>query len=177
MAVVVKTFEKVFNSAKLQEELQAALVGPQGITWAGFDRLDDRRYQPAPGPRVISRVTINGVVTEDIAQPGELRFVYENELTPEEDGVLDGVLGAHDAALLTLLQQEEDQDAVDFDELLLTTFPEYKVDISELQAQLDLIPNNPTKQALQECRQMFTKIRKLFRVVIRSQRGDSVVAG
>ena len=116
MALIVKTVLKPLNADQLMAELAALPIA--GVTWAGFDKVDDRRYGPMAAAREIGHSVSNGVRVSDTANPGELRITTSRDLTAPETTSLDSILAAHNAATLSAEQQRQDQDTTDLSQLL-----------------------------------------------------------
>lgn len=169
MAALVKIVGKDFNPDRLREDLEGAgfagLLTGQG--WAGFARISRRRYTPNAGPRIVGRTVINGAVSEDTAQPGELRFQSSRDLTPAEDAALDAALAAHDANMLSAEQVREDQDETDLTALLQTDRATY---IAHLQNWSGY--GNAQKFAAAE--DMFRIVGKILRLLLRRERGATI---
>ncbi len=122
MADEVRTTLKDYNRDLLIEELVAAPLPFESLDLAGFVRLGDFRGTPAPGPRVI--VDDKVANTQDIAQPGEIRFVFTTALTVGEGAALDTLLTNHVSTVHTADQDRLNQDVTDLDELELA-FPNW----------------------------------------------------
>ena len=145
-----RTVLKDFNRDLLIEQLTGPALPFESLHLAGFVRLGRFRGTPAPGPRVISS---NGVAgTQDIAQPGEIRFVFTTALTGAEGSALDAMLAAHVSTNRTAAQDRFQQDEDDFDQLE-SLFPDY-----------DSLNNG----------QRFAFLKLLARVVIRDRRNSSI---
>lgn len=169
MAAVVKIALNDFNPDRLGEELVAAGLMPliTSLGWAGFERVTPRRYTPAAARRVVGMSSVNGVRTEDLADPGELRFGLTRDVTPTEAATLDGVLSAHDAALLSAEQVRQDKDEADLDTLLATERQAYLTALQDWDGMT-------SAQKLAATRAMFLTIGKLFRVILRRERGAAI---
>lgn len=122
MADETRTVLKDFNRDLLIEQLVAAPLPFESLHLAGFVRLGRFRGTPAPGPRVI--VDDKVANTQDIAQPGEIRFVFTTALTVGEAASLDTLLTAHVSTNRTREQDRLDQDQTDLD-TLETNFPNF----------------------------------------------------
>lgn len=118
MVTVTKTGPATINVDRLLEELATLTIPPAGFGIAGYHRLDDRRYEANTAPTVIGQRSENGVVTEDIAQPGELRFRYAVALSAPQDAALVGALAAHNATQTSGEQQRQDLDEQEITGLL-----------------------------------------------------------
>jgi hypothetical protein len=70
---------------------------------------------PAPGPRVLTDDKVAN--TQDIAQPGEIRFVFTTALTGAEGTALDTALTNHDSTDRLNRQARIDTDLTDLDTL------------------------------------------------------------
>ena len=123
MADDTRTVRKNFNRDLLREELTASALPfelrPDGdieMELSGFVRRNQFEFNPSPNPRQISRDGKAGTV--DLADPGELRFVFTAALTRPEGVVLDGLLAAHDATQRTAEQLRQEQDVTDLDALI-----------------------------------------------------------
>ena len=117
-----RTVQKDFNRDLLREQLTGSALPFESLHLAGFVRLGRFRGTPAPGPRVISSDGVAG--TQDIAQPGEIRFVFRTALTAGEGAVLDSLLANHVSTNRTARQSRLQQDEDDFDQLE-SLFPNY----------------------------------------------------
>lgn len=115
MADEVRTTLKDYNRDLLIEQLVAAPLPFEKIDMAGFVRLGDFRATPAPGPRVITDDKVAN--TQDIAQPGEIRFIFTTALTVGEGAALDTLLTNHVSTVHTADQDRLNQDVTDLDEL------------------------------------------------------------
>ncbi len=102
MATLIKSAVKDFNPDRLKDELEVASILPEGVLWAGFERINNRLLQPA---EQISKATGQPDV---VYPPGELHFDY-----PTDPGAaLDTILAAHDATLLSRSQTNADRDII-----------------------------------------------------------------
>ena len=124
MADVTKTVVKDFNLPLLTEEIAATVVPAYGLMLAGFDRGAPGFYTAFSAAKVIGTISDSTGVTEDIAQPGELRFEFRNPLTGPEDTALDAALAAHNATVRTAEQIRKAQDGTDATQLL-ADYPNY----------------------------------------------------
>lgn len=115
MADETRTVLKDFNADLLIEQLVASALPFESKHFAGFVRLGQFRATPAPGPRVI--VDNKVANTQDIAQPGEIRFVFTTALTVGEAAALDTLLAAHVSTNRTAEQDRLNQDKADLDQL------------------------------------------------------------
>ena len=152
MASEVRTVLKDFNRDLIREELDASALPFQTIDLAGFVRKGNSRFvgEPAPGPKVITEDKVAG--TQDIAQPGELRFEFATALTGPQGAILDALLNSHDATQHTASQDRRRQDVLDF-------------------AALEL--NHPNIGTMTDA-QLRTYISTLARVVIRENRDANI---
>lgn len=116
MADDIRTVLKNFNPALLEEELTASALPFVSVFLAGFISAGQNEVQPSPTPRVITRDGVAG--TEDLADPGEIRFVFTTALTVAEGVVLDNLLTAHGSTGTTSEQDREAQDVLDLDQLI-----------------------------------------------------------
>lgn len=117
--ILVKT--KEFNSPAIRDEL-GAISGLQliSVQWAGFEsvRGDLNRIDPFPeATRVIARSERGGVVTEDVAESGEIRFDSRNPLTAGEVSSIEVVLDSHDSSVDHSSQTKQRQQIADQAEL------------------------------------------------------------
>ncbi len=113
MATLVKFMNKDMNFERLREEIIAAgLPSGFGALLAGFTRINGRLYEPFLTTQVISTASDPGGGPDitDSADPGELRFRFDPDLTGPQETTLDGVLTAHDATNLSTGQQNNDSD-------------------------------------------------------------------
>jgi hypothetical protein len=116
MVYKYKIVNKNINLEKLTEEMTAAGFSNFGFLLAGFNRLNDRVHQPNAAQKVIATSTGQ---PDDLADPGEIRFRTEEELTGQEETDLDAVYAAHDYTILTAEQTRIDVDLIDIDQLLV----------------------------------------------------------
>lgn len=122
MARELRTTLKDYNRDLLIEQLVASPLPFEFLDMAGFVRLGQFIATPAPGPRVITDDKVAN--TQDIAQPGEIRFVFTIALTVGQDVDLDTLLTNHVSTLHTVDQDRLNQDQTDLD-LLETNFPNF----------------------------------------------------
>lgn len=122
MADEVRTTLKDYNRDLLIEELVAAPLPFESVDMAGFVRSGNFIATPAPGPRVITDDKVAN--TQDIAQPGEIRFVFTTALTVGEGAALDTLLTNHVSTVHTAEQDRLNQDNTDLD-TLETNFPNF----------------------------------------------------
>ena len=122
MADEVRTTLKDYNRDLLIEQLVAAPLSFESLDMAGFVRLGNFIATPAPGPRVITDDKVAN--TQDIAQPGEIRFVFTTALTVGEGAALDTLLTNHVSTVRTADQSRLEQDETDLDQLE-SLFPGY----------------------------------------------------
>ena len=118
MVRVIKFMNKDLNLGRLQEELEAAGFPETGLLLAGFERTGKEQYKPNAARKVISTQTSGGTVTEDFADPGELRFSFERELSIPQDEALGRVLANHDATMMSKSQINQDVDAIQVETLI-----------------------------------------------------------
>ncbi len=119
MADEVRTVLKNFNRDLLREELTASALPYESLHLAGFIRLNQAVGTPAPADVVITRKReTDGSYTEDLAAPGEIRFVFTTALTGAEGTALDALLTAHDSTDRTQEQNRQIQDNDDVDTLV-----------------------------------------------------------
>jgi len=118
MPRLIKVHLKDFNASKLSEELSGI---PVRVSFAGFvpslpgsDRLI---FTPASQRREVERRFDGKGLTVVEADPGEMYFDSDRELTAEEIVQLDAILSSHDSANLTAEQVRQDQDRTDLEEL------------------------------------------------------------
>jgi len=113
MATLVKIANKDINFERLREEMDAAgLPAGFGALIAGFNSINNRLHQPFLTTQIISRASdpAGGPDITDSADPGELRFRFDPDLTAPQEATLDGLLTAHDATNLSTAQQNNDTD-------------------------------------------------------------------
>jgi hypothetical protein len=112
---------KDFNQPSIREELLAISGLPAISTqFAGFENVrgELNRIRPFPeATRVIARTERGGVITEDVAARGEVRFDSRNPLTAGEVSAIEAVLDSHDAAVDHSSQTKQRQQAADQAEL------------------------------------------------------------
>lgn len=114
MASEVRTVLKDFNRELIRDEIDASVLPFESMDLAGFVRKGNSRFvgEPAPGPKVISEDKVAG--TQDIAQPGEIRFEFTTALTVPQGATLDALLTAHDATVHTASQDRRREDVNDY---------------------------------------------------------------
>lgn len=122
MADETRTVLKDFNRDLLIEELLASIVPFETLDMAGFVRQGQFIATPAPGPRVIAEDKVAN--TQDIAQPGELRFVVTSVLSGVEAVALDAALSSHVSTVRTAEQTRLEQDDADLNTLEIQ-FPNF----------------------------------------------------
>ena len=113
MATLIKFMNKDMNFERLREEIIAAgLPDGFGALLAGFNQVNRRLHEPFASRQVISRSSDPGGGPDitDSADPGELRFRHDPDLTGPQETTLDGVLTAHDATNLSTGQTNSDTD-------------------------------------------------------------------
>lgn len=169
MPTLVKTASKDFNPDRLREELEAAGLAAvvTSMGWAGFVKAAPRLYTPAATRRVVATSVSNGERTEDVADPGELRFFTTRDLTGAEDASLTTVLTAHVATQRSAEQVRQDQDEADLDALLATEFAAYRTRVTTW----DTL--NPA-QKLDAARDNFVVLGTALRVLLRRERGAAL---
>jgi hypothetical protein len=152
MAAEVRTVLKDFNRDLIRDQIDASALPFESMDLAGFVRKGNSQFvgEPAPGPKVISQDKVAG--TQDIAQPGEIRFEFTTALTGPQGAILDALLNAHDATQHTAGQDRNRQDVLDF-------------------AALEL--NHPNIGTMTNA-QLRTYISTLARVVIRANRDANI---
>ncbi len=143
MADETRTVVKDFNRRLLTRDLNLSALPFEKLDLAGFVKKDRFEVTPAPGPRVIVDDKVANI--QDIAQPGEIRFVFTTALTPAEDTLLDTELASHTSTDRTQPQARQERDTTQLDELELE-WPDW-----------DTLNNA----------QRFVFLRKLSRLVIR----------
>ncbi len=111
MVVIIKFVVKDFNPDRLDNELEDQSLRPDGMKWAGFDRINNRLAEPFTERRVISTSTGQ---PDQFGEPGELHFRYPIALTSGQEANLDQLLADHDATLLSRSQtnNKTDEDAI-----------------------------------------------------------------
>lgn len=122
MADEIRTVTKDINRDLLRRDLTNSALPFERLDLAGFVRKNRFEGTPAPGPRVIVEDKVAG--TQDIAQPGDIRFVFTTALTPAEDTALDTALTNHTSTDRTTEQTRSAQDKADLDQLE-TNFPNF----------------------------------------------------
>ncbi len=112
MAALIKVRVKDFNGALLQQQLKAGSIPPGGLLWAGFHRQEDNIYEPFVEVETIGRRTNpdGGDDILDIAEPGELRFRFEPDLTPAQETLLNSILTNHDSTQFSEGQRNQATD-------------------------------------------------------------------
>lgn len=118
MVRVIKFMNKDLNLGRLQEELEAVGFSESGLLLAGFENTGKEQYKPNAARKVIATQTRGDDVTEDSADPGELRFTLERELSVPQDDALNRVLVAHDATVLSKSQMNQDTDSIQVETLI-----------------------------------------------------------
>jgi len=111
MVTTIKTANKNLNFPKLMEELNVIPFTEFGLLMAGFHKLNVAVFEPNAGTQVISSSTVGGVVTENTAEPGELRFRTDDVIDGATDTAIDAVLTAHDFTIKTAEQDRQDTDS------------------------------------------------------------------
>ncbi len=122
MADELRNVTKDINRDLLRRDLTASALPFESLDLAGFVRKNRFEGTPAAGPRVIVDDKVNNI--QDIAQAGDIRFVFTTALTPAEDTALDTALTNHISTDRTTAQTRRSQDAADLD-TLETNFPNY----------------------------------------------------
>lgn len=115
MADETRTVLKDFNRDLLRRDLTNSALPFESLDLAGFVRKNQFEGTPAPGPRVI--VDDKVANTQDIAQPGEIRFVFTTALTVGEAASLDTALTNHTSTDRLNSQTRTEQDLTDLDTL------------------------------------------------------------
>ena len=115
MADETRTVLKDFNNRLLTRELNTSALPFEKLDLAGFVPKERFEVTPAPGPRVIVDDKVANI--QDIAQPGEIRFVFTTALTPAEDTLLDTELTNHTSTDRTQRQTRQQRDTTQLDEL------------------------------------------------------------
>ena len=115
MADETRTVLKDFNRDLLRRDLTNSALPFESLDLAGFVRKNRFEGTPAPGPRVI--VDDKVANTQDIAQPGEIRFVFTTALTGPQGTALDAELTSHVSADRLTRQSRLDQDVSDLQTL------------------------------------------------------------
>ncbi len=110
--MITKFMVKDLNLECLREEIaNAGLPEQSNMLIAGFHLLNKRTYNPfRSGREVIATATGQ---PDTWAEPGELQFRYDPELTSAQEDDLDRVLMAHQATNLSRMQINQDQDVLD----------------------------------------------------------------
>jgi hypothetical protein len=114
MASEVRTVLKDFNRELIRDQIDASVLPFESMDLAGFVRKGNSQFvgEPAPGPKVIRHDKVAD--TQDIAQPGEIRFEFTTALTVAQGAILDALLNAHDATEHTASQDRSRQDVNDY---------------------------------------------------------------
>jgi len=115
MADEVRTVLKDFNRDRLIAELVVSALPFESLDLAGFHRQGQFIGTPNAGPKVIAEDKVAN--TQDIAQPGEIRFVFTTALTGAQGTALDTLLTDHDSTNRTQEQTRIEQDTADLDQL------------------------------------------------------------
>ncbi len=115
MADETRTVLKDFNRDLLRRDLTNSALPFESLDLAGFVRKNRFEGTPAPGPRVLTDDKVAN--TQDIAQPGEIRFVFTTALTGAEGTALDTALTNHDSTDRLNRQARIDTDLTDLDTL------------------------------------------------------------
>ncbi len=115
MADETRTVLKDFNRRLLTRDLNQSALPFEKLDLAGFVKKDRFEVTPAPGPRVIIDDKVAN--TQDIAQPGEIRFVFTTALTAAEGTALDTELTNHISTDRTQPQARQERDTTQLDEL------------------------------------------------------------
>jgi len=115
MANEVRTTLKDYNPRLLARDLTQSALPFDRLDMAGFVKKNRFEVEPAPGPRVI--VDDKVANTQDIAQPGEIRFVFTTPLTGPEGTALDTELTAHVSTDRLPRQTRQQRDADQLAEL------------------------------------------------------------
>jgi hypothetical protein len=115
MADETRTIQKDFNRDLLRRDLTNSALPFESLDLAGFVRKNRFEGTPAPGPRVLTDDKVAN--TQDIAQPGEIRFVFTTALTGAEGAALDTGLANHVSTDRLGRQARIDQDLADLNSL------------------------------------------------------------
>ena len=115
--MLVKIANRDLNLPRLRQEIvEAGLPSGYGLLVAGFNRSNDvvGHYVPFTVRSEIARRDGPDGPIIDSADPGELRFRFDPDLTSPQEITLDGVLAAHDWTVLSTTQarKQEDRDAI-----------------------------------------------------------------
>ena len=167
MAIYIRFHIKDFNPDRLREDFGALASLFNSMSWAGFAQIGDRQYTPNPARKLVAVSVVNGVRTENFADPGELRFTTSRTLTSIEETQLDGLLSAHDWTQLSAEQVRQDTDKAELDALLGTERQIYKDHLAAWDGY-----NNIEKAAA--TKEMFQIVGKVLRLFIRSQRSAEI---
>ena len=116
MADELRTVLKDFNRDLLRRDLTNSALPFEFLDLAGFVRKNQFEGTPAPGPRVITDDKVAN--TQDIAQPGELRFIFTTALTGAEGIALDTALTNHVSTDRLARQSRLEQDDADLTTLV-----------------------------------------------------------
>lgn len=122
MADELRNVTKDINRDLLRRDLTASALPFESLDLAGFVRKNRFEGTPAAGPRVIVDDKANN--TQDIAQPGDIRFVFTTALTAAQDTALDTALTNHVSTDRMTAQTRRAQDAADLN-TLETNFPNF----------------------------------------------------
>lgn len=109
MTIYTKFVATDINPARLMEDIANASLPQPGMLYAGFDS-GKRIYTRFTETREIATVTDASGTTSFFADPGELRFTYDPDLSLSEQAALDAVLAAHDHLSLSVEQERQDKD-------------------------------------------------------------------
>jgi len=183
MPIIVKISVKDFNPDKLREELAASGAGSilVGLSWAGFNRISERRYTPKPAREMVGSSINNGVRIEDFADPGELRFTITRDLTQPEDDALVTLLSNHNFTTLSAEQVRQDQDEADLTAILATERDQFIADVQALGAivtawdgQNTTQRQAATKDAIGRISRDLATVGKVMRWILRRERGAAI---
>lgn len=109
MSTYYRTLVKDFNGELLHEQVLGILPEAR-ILWAGF-RLNDHQfslYGPNAGTKVISSQSQpDGSTVEITAEPGEMKWRFPHDLTPDQEASFDSILNAHDSTQKSIGQQRK----------------------------------------------------------------------
>ena len=112
MSTYTRTLVKDFNGELLHEQV-LGIVPEARILWAGFN-IRDRRfslYGPNAGTKVIaSHSQPDGTTVDTTAEPGEMKWTFPHDLTPDQEVSFDAILTAHDATGRSAGQQQEQRE-------------------------------------------------------------------
>lgn len=161
--LIVKIVLKDINPPLFIDELASLPI--QLIGWAGSVDISARLRRPfAESSRVVGVSTQNGQRVEDVAQSGEVRFLFSRDLTSEESTFLDDAIRAHDATQRSQEQQEQDRDQTDITNIIQTEIDAYRANLAGWSSML-------ATEQLAATRDMFATLGKALRFILRKERG------